>query len=127
MNIPDDALRLKASRDRRLRGIDGFIAASEAELGEITDGQMEAAYRRAKARAVVVRGGHVVDDKRLPLAALAALGRDLLVADLSEADEDLVGGRDGDPDVALRPPVRAPRGGGPRRRAVAALGLDAPG
>ena len=24
---------------------------------------MEAAYRRAKARAVVVRGGHVVDDK----------------------------------------------------------------
>jgi hypothetical protein len=26
-------------------------------------GLTEAAYRRAKARAVVVRGGHVVDDK----------------------------------------------------------------
>jgi hypothetical protein len=46
-----------------LRGIDDFIAAYEAERGEITDEQMEAAYRRAKARAVVVRGGHVVDDK----------------------------------------------------------------
>jgi hypothetical protein len=59
----NDALRLKASHDRRLRGIDDFIAAYEAEHGEITDEQMEAAYRRAKARAVVVRGGHVVDDK----------------------------------------------------------------
>jgi hypothetical protein len=27
---------------------------------------MEAAYRRAKARAVVVRGDDVVDDKRVP-------------------------------------------------------------
>lgn len=49
--------------DRRLRGIDDFIAAYEAEHGEITDEQMERAYRRAKARAVVVRGGHVIDDK----------------------------------------------------------------
>ena len=59
----NDALRLKAEHDRRLRGIDDFIAAYEAEHGEITEEEMEAAYRRAKARAVVVRGGHVVDDK----------------------------------------------------------------
>ena len=63
MNIPDDALHLKVEHDRRLRGIDDFIAAYEAEHGEITDEQMDAAYRRAKARAVVVRGGHAVDDK----------------------------------------------------------------
>jgi hypothetical protein len=35
----------------------------DAEHGEITEEEMEAAYRRAKARAVVVRGGQVVDDK----------------------------------------------------------------
>jgi Arc/MetJ-type ribon-helix-helix transcriptional regulator len=33
----NDALRLKAEHDRRLRGIDDFIAAYEAELGEITE------------------------------------------------------------------------------------------
>ena len=43
----NDALRLKAEHDRRLRGIDDFTAAYEAEHGEITDEQMEAAYRRA--------------------------------------------------------------------------------
>jgi Arc/MetJ-type ribon-helix-helix transcriptional regulator len=59
----NDALRLKAEHDRRLRGTADFIAAYEAEHGEITEEQMEDAYRRAKARAVVVRGGHVVDDK----------------------------------------------------------------
>jgi len=57
----NDALRLKADRDRRLRGIDDFIAAYEAEHGEITDAAMDAAYRRAKARAIVVRGGRVID------------------------------------------------------------------
>ena len=58
-----DALRLKAEHDRRLRGMDDFIAAYEAEHGVITDEEMDAAYRRAKARAIVVRGGRVVDDK----------------------------------------------------------------
>jgi hypothetical protein len=43
-----------------------FIAACEAEPGEITDEQVEATYQRAKARAVVVRGDDVVDDKRVP-------------------------------------------------------------
>jgi Arc/MetJ-type ribon-helix-helix transcriptional regulator len=50
----NDALRLKAEHDRRLRGIDNFIAAHEAEHGEITEEDMEAAYRRAKARAAGV-------------------------------------------------------------------------
>ena len=88
MNIPDDALRPKAEHDHRLCGIDDFIAAYEAEHGEITDAQMETAYRRAKARAVVILGGHVVNDKRVPRAAPAAQGRDLLVADPSEVDDD---------------------------------------
>jgi hypothetical protein len=55
----NDALRLKIEHDRRLRGIDDFIAAYEAEHGEITDQDMDAAYRAAKARAIVVRGGEV--------------------------------------------------------------------
>jgi Arc/MetJ-type ribon-helix-helix transcriptional regulator len=58
----NDALRLKVEHDRRLRGIDDFIAAYEAEHGEISDEDMEAAHRAAKARAIVVRGGHVVSD-----------------------------------------------------------------
>jgi hypothetical protein len=55
----NDALQLKVEHDRRLRGIDDFIAAFEAEYGEITDEDMDAAYRAARARAVVVRGGEV--------------------------------------------------------------------
>lgn len=55
-----DALRLKLDHDRRLRGIDDFIAAYEAEHGEITEEEMEAAVRRARERAIVVRGGKVV-------------------------------------------------------------------
>src|SRR5215472_690034 len=52
----NDALRLKLEHERRLRGIDDFIAAYEAEYGEITDEEMEAAYRSMKGRAIVVRG-----------------------------------------------------------------------
>lgn len=56
----NDALRLKLDHDRRLRGIGDFIAAYEAEHGEITEQEMEAAVRRARERAIVVRGGKVV-------------------------------------------------------------------
>ena len=55
-----DALRLKLDHDRRLRGIDDFIAAYEAEHGEITEEEMEAAVRSMRERAIVVRGGKVV-------------------------------------------------------------------
>ena len=41
----NDALRLKLDHDRRLRGIGDFIAAYEAEHGEITEEEMEAAVR----------------------------------------------------------------------------------
>jgi hypothetical protein len=58
----NDALRLKVEHERRLRGVDDFVAAFEAEYGEISDEDMEAAYRAAKARAIVVRGGQVVSD-----------------------------------------------------------------
>jgi hypothetical protein len=53
----NDALHLKIEHDRRLRGIDDFLAAFEAEYGEITDEEMDAAYRAMKGRAIVVRGG----------------------------------------------------------------------
>lgn len=45
-----------------MSGIDDYIAAFEAEYGEITNEEMEAAYRALKARAIVVRGGQVVSD-----------------------------------------------------------------
>ncbi len=60
----NDALRLKIEHDRRLRGIDDFIAAYEAEYGEITDAEMDAAYRAARARAIVVRGGEIAGTGR---------------------------------------------------------------
>jgi hypothetical protein len=55
-----DALRLKLDHDHRLRGIGDFIAAYEAEHGEITEEEMEAAVRSMRERAIVVRGGKVV-------------------------------------------------------------------
>ncbi len=52
----NDALRLKADRDRRLAALDEFIAAYEAEHGEISEQEMADAARRARGSAVVVRG-----------------------------------------------------------------------
>jgi Arc/MetJ-type ribon-helix-helix transcriptional regulator len=52
----NDALRLKADHDRRLAALDEFLAVYEAEHGEITEQEMHDAARRARARAVVVRG-----------------------------------------------------------------------
>ena len=51
-----EALRLKVAHDRRLRALDEFVAAFEAEHGEITEAEMSEAARRARGRAVVVRG-----------------------------------------------------------------------
>ncbi len=50
------ALRLKVAHDQRLRALDEFVAAFEAEHGEITEAEMSEAARRARGRAVVVRG-----------------------------------------------------------------------
>ena len=52
----NDALRLKVAHDQRLRALDEFVAAFEAEHGEITDEEMRAAARRARGGAIVVRG-----------------------------------------------------------------------
>ena len=51
----NDALRLKADHDRRMRALDEFLAAYEAEHGEITGEEIRAAARRARARSSVVR------------------------------------------------------------------------
>ena len=51
----NDALRLKADHDRRIRALDDFLAAYEAEHGTITDDEIRQATRRARAGAVVVR------------------------------------------------------------------------
>jgi len=52
----NDALRLKAAYDQRLRAVDEFMAAFEAAHGQITEKEIREAARRARDRAVVVRG-----------------------------------------------------------------------
>jgi Arc/MetJ-type ribon-helix-helix transcriptional regulator len=52
----NEALRLKVAHDHRLRALDEFVAAFEAGHGEITEAEMSEAARRARGRAVVVRG-----------------------------------------------------------------------
>jgi len=57
----NDALRLKADHDRRMRALDEFIAAYEAEHGEITEEEIRDAARRARAGATVVRAASISD------------------------------------------------------------------
>jgi len=52
----NDALRLKTDHERRLQALDDFLAAYEAEHGEITEDEMRDAARRARERAIIVRG-----------------------------------------------------------------------
>jgi hypothetical protein len=59
----NDALRLKADHDRRLAALDEFLAGYEAEHGEITEQEMADAARRARSRAVVVRGARDGDPR----------------------------------------------------------------
>lgn len=51
----NDALRLKADHDRRMRALDSFLAAYEAEHGVITEAEIDEAARRAGSVATVVR------------------------------------------------------------------------
>jgi hypothetical protein len=48
-------LKLKADHDRRMAALDAFLAAFEAEHGEITEDEIAEATRRTRARATVVR------------------------------------------------------------------------
>jgi Arc/MetJ-type ribon-helix-helix transcriptional regulator len=51
-----DALRLKLEHDRRLAALADFVRGYEAEHGEISVEEMRQAARRARSRAIVVRG-----------------------------------------------------------------------
>jgi Arc/MetJ-type ribon-helix-helix transcriptional regulator len=51
----NDALRLKAEHDRRMRALDSFLAAYETEHGSISHTEIDEAVRRSRARATVVR------------------------------------------------------------------------
>jgi hypothetical protein len=50
------ALRAQVERDRKLAAMDAFLRDFEAEHGEITDAEIAAAARNARARAAVIRG-----------------------------------------------------------------------
>ena len=52
----NEALRLKLAQDRRLDALAAFIAEYEATHGAITEDERRQAARRARARAVAVRG-----------------------------------------------------------------------
>jgi Arc/MetJ-type ribon-helix-helix transcriptional regulator len=51
----NEALRQKLEQDRRLQALGAFVAAYEAQHGEITPEEIRAAARRAGSRAVHVR------------------------------------------------------------------------
>lgn len=52
----NDALQRHVAHERRQHALERFIAAYEAEHGVISDDEATSAVRRARARAVVVRG-----------------------------------------------------------------------
>ncbi len=52
----NEALERQAAHERRLRALDELFGAYEEEHGEITVAEMDAARRRFKERAIVVRG-----------------------------------------------------------------------
>jgi len=70
----NEALRLKVTRDRRLRALDEFVAVFEAEHGEITEAEMNQATRGARGRAVVVRGRACREPERRSRKAGGCLG-----------------------------------------------------
>ena len=55
----NDAMRDRAERDQKLRLMGEWIRDFEAEHGEISDEEMEAADRAMRARSLVVRSGAV--------------------------------------------------------------------
>jgi len=52
----NDALRLKLEHERRLDALADFVTAYEKEHGEISSEEIRMATRRARARAIAVRG-----------------------------------------------------------------------
>lgn len=52
----NEALHRQAEHDQHLRSLSEFIAAYEAEHGEITEEEMAEVERRDRERAIIVRG-----------------------------------------------------------------------
>jgi hypothetical protein len=52
----NDALHRQAEHDGRMRALDAFLQGYEAKHGVITDDEIRQATRRARSRALVVRG-----------------------------------------------------------------------
>lgn len=61
----NEALRLKLVQERRMEALAAFVAAYEREHGEITAEEIQMAARRARQRAVVVRG-HPAEKRSSP-------------------------------------------------------------
>lgn len=53
----DEAMRHEVEREERLLALAEFVSAWEAEHGAITQGEMDAAVRATRRRAIIVRGG----------------------------------------------------------------------
>jgi Arc/MetJ-type ribon-helix-helix transcriptional regulator len=53
----NEALHRQLDHDRRMSALGEFIAAHEAQFGEITEEEMHQARRRMRSRAIPVRGG----------------------------------------------------------------------
>lgn len=51
----NSAMRRQVEHDRRMRALDEFLTDYEAKHGEITEAEIDAATRRARAGATVVR------------------------------------------------------------------------
>lgn len=54
------ALRRQTEEDRRLQALKEFVSAYETEHGTITDEEIDEELRRAKERAIIVRGGRII-------------------------------------------------------------------
>jgi hypothetical protein len=70
----NEAMQRQVEHDERVRALREFISAWEAEHGEITQEEMDAAARSARQRAIVLRGGTV---RKPPKAASRGAARRL--------------------------------------------------
>lgn len=59
----NEALLRQAEHDRRMKALDEFLDAYEAQHGEIREDEMEAATRAARQRAVIVRSPSASTDQ----------------------------------------------------------------
>lgn len=73
----NEAMRRHLEHSERMRALGEFISAWEAEHGEITPEEMDAAARAARRRAIDVRGGTV---RKPPKDATQSAGRNVPAA-----------------------------------------------